>query len=411
MSFRINYMFYRNSSREKKKREKKNPRKKVESSFRPKPVLESSLHSSCYVGSVSASSLKDDKLYLGREFVTANGLNKGCSEIVLKNERGGTWTLPLKHYKSINHTYLGPGWTTFCQVNGIKAEDSFMFKLVRTGDKPVLCLCPEDSDDLSSSTSSGDKSSKSQESKEESLGDKRASSSYSQDRFVTLTLTAKAVKHYQLFLPMGFMKRNGINKPGKITLLGQDGVRRVVALSQNKRHGKMQIGKGWRVFRDAHGVKIGQPFVLELIWEDQASPVLKFCTNLNPREGSCDQWTNALGPSFCEIQYTSSHNTNDDDSHDQTNDINESSSSSDHSRFVGRSWSLKLKHDKEDMHTFIRKGWRRFCAENGMNHGHYTLKLYLGREFVSANGLDRGCSEIVLKNEWGRKMEFSLETI
>lgn len=41
----------------------------------------------------------------------------------------------------------------------------------------------------------------------------------------------------------------------------------------------------------------------------------------------------------------------------------------------GRSWSLKLKHDKSDMHTFIRPGWRRFCAENEMSHGHYTLKL------------------------------------
>lgn len=41
----------------------------------------------------------------------------------------------------------------------------------------------------------------------------------------------------------------------------------------------------------------------------------------------------------------------------------------------GRSWSLKLKHDKADMHTFIRPGWRRFCAENKMSHGHYTLKL------------------------------------
>lgn len=80
------------------------------------------------------------------------------------------------------------------------------------------------------------------------------------------------------FLPMGFAKRNGINKPGKITLLGQDGVKQEVALMQNKRTGQMQIGKGWRVFRDAHGLKIGHPFVLELIWEDEASPVLKFCT-------------------------------------------------------------------------------------------------------------------------------------
>ncbi|KAG5378946.1 hypothetical protein IGI04_026788 [Brassica rapa subsp. trilocularis] len=529
-----------NSSREKRKRVKKNP----------KPVPQASLHSSCYVGSVSASSLKHNKLYLGREFVTSNGLNKGCSEIVLKNEGGGRWTLPLKHYKSINHTYLGPGWTTFCQVNGIKAEDAFMFKLVRTGEKPVLCLCPEesshrdktpvecleDSDDVNPLSSS----SKSKESKEESLGDKRASSSYSEDRFLTLTLTQKAVKRYQLFLPMGFAKRNGINKPGKITLLGQDGVKQEVALKQNKRAGQMQIGKGCRVFRDAHGLKIGQPFVLELIWEDEASPTIPVAFFLKHVQGRNDHikiaklttdasdktWTvkmdalklthgwedfalahdlrvgdmivfrhegelvfhvTTMGPSCCEIQYT--HNIN----HNHTNNIIESSSS-DNSLFVakvsasnlrldrlylpmsfartngldkmsgeeiillngeGRSWSFKLKHDKSDMHTFIRPGWRRFCAENGMSHGHYTLKLvrnsgppviklcgqvhnrpkpvpvvsslhhscfvgsvtsnslktdklYLGKKFVIENGLDRGCSEMVLKNEWGGRWSLAL---
>ncbi|CAN6873252.1 unnamed protein product [Brassica oleracea] len=384
-----------NSSREKRKRVKKNP----------KPVPQASLHSSCYVGSVSNSSLKHNKLYLGKEFVAANGLNKGCSEIVLKNERGGRWTLPLKHYKSINHTYLGPGWTTFCQVNGIKAEDSFMFKLVRTGDKPVLCLCPEesshrdktplecleDSDDvnpLSSSTCSGDKSSKSKESKEESLGDKRASSSYSEDRFLTLTLTQKAVKRYQLTIPVAFFLKHvqGRNDQIKIAKLTTDASDNTWTVRMDG----LKLTHGWEDFALAHDLRVGDMIVFR-------------------HEGELEFHVTALGPSCCEIQYTSSHNIN----HNQTNNI-DASSLSDHSRFVakvsssnlrldrlylpmsfartngldkmsgeeiillneeGRSWSLKLKHDKSDMHTFIRPGWRRFCAGNGMSHGHYTLKL------------------------------------
>ncbi|KAL0795456.1 hypothetical protein Bca101_066833 [Brassica carinata] len=167
------------------------------------------------------------KLYIKRNFVNANGL-EGLSEIILKNEWGGRWRVGLTYYESLNHTYLRPGWKTFCQVNGIKAGDSFMFKVVGTGDKPVLLLCtsnrgktplesPEDSDDvnsLSSDTSSGDDSSESQESEEECLGDEgssherfemekeknrcRASSSYSEDRFVKLTLTPRALKTYKL---------------------------------------------------------------------------------------------------------------------------------------------------------------------------------------------------------------------
>lgn len=121
--------------------------------------------------------------------MTANGLDKGCSEIVLKNEWGGRWTLVLKDYESYRYTQIKRGWTSFCQVNGIKAGDSVMFQLVEAGEKPVLSLCPsngdktplecpEDSDDvspLSSDTSSEDDNRESQESEEERLGDKRVS--------------------------------------------------------------------------------------------------------------------------------------------------------------------------------------------------------------------------------------------
>ncbi|KAH0878496.1 hypothetical protein HID58_065890 [Brassica napus] len=274
------------------------------------PAPEPSLHHSYYVGSVSSNSLRTDKLYIQRKFVNENGL-KGLSEIILKSECGGRWSLGLRYYKSLDHTYLGPGWKTFCQVNGIKTGDSFMFKVVETGDKPVLLLCSynhgktplecsEESDDvnsLSSDTSSGE----SQESEEENFEDEgsseesfemvkrenssrcRASSSYSQDRFVKLTLTPRALKTYKLMLPLGFTRVNGINKPGKITLLDKDGVKKQVVdlLDQNRNIGIMRLGKGWREFCDAHGVKVGQSFLLELIWEDEeANPVLKFCTKL-----------------------------------------------------------------------------------------------------------------------------------
>ncbi|KAL0699978.1 hypothetical protein Bca4012_056100 [Brassica carinata] len=148
---------------------------------RPEPVPVSPSHHSCYTGCVTSNSLKTDKLYLGKTFVSANGLDRGCSEIVLKNERGGRWSLALRCYDSAYRTYVGPGWRTFCQVNGIKAGDSFTFKLVGKGDKPVLLLytcktpveCPEESS--GSDTSSGDDSSESQESEDESLGNKNIS--------------------------------------------------------------------------------------------------------------------------------------------------------------------------------------------------------------------------------------------
>uniref|UniRef100_A0A1J3H878 B3 domain-containing protein REM13 n=1 Tax=Noccaea caerulescens TaxID=107243 RepID=A0A1J3H878_NOCCA len=172
-----------------------------------------------------------------------------------------------------------------------------MIKLVETGEKPVLSLCasksektplecPEDSDDDSSrSQESGEEKSVSDEclevEKKKKLSRFRASSSCSQDQFVRLTLTPDAVKTYKLFLPLSFTRAHGLNKPGKIALLGEDGVKQVVDLLQQNKKGIMRFGKGWRKFCEAHGVKIYESFVLELFWEDEVSPVLKFCRKVN----------------------------------------------------------------------------------------------------------------------------------
>ncbi|CAH8390134.1 unnamed protein product [Eruca vesicaria subsp. sativa] len=251
---------------------------------------------------LTQSAFKTSVLYLQRKFVTANGL-EGFSEITLKNQWGGRWTLRLRYYESLNHTYLGPGWKTFCQVNGIKAGDSFMFKVVETGNKPALLLCSsncgetplecsKDCDDvhsLSSDTSSEEESSLGDEGSslgwfeiEKEKNIYRALSSDSQDRFVKLTVTPRALKTYKLMLPLDFTRVNGINKPGKITLLYKDGVKKQVVdlLDQNRKTGIMRLGKGWREFCDAHGVKVGESFLLELMWDEEAIPMLKFCTKL-----------------------------------------------------------------------------------------------------------------------------------
>lgn len=42
----------------------------------------------------------------------------------------------------------------------------------------------------------------------------------------------------------------------------------------------------------------------------------------------------------------------------------------------GRSWKLNLKYNKGGTHTYVRHGWKRFCAANGMSQGQqYIFKL------------------------------------
>lgn len=83
-------------------------------------------------------------------------------------------------------------------------------------------------------------------------------------------------------LPIEYVKINGINKQHKkIVLMDKHGVKRLVKLVQDgPKYGRRGLGKGWKIFCEANDVlKIGQPFVLELIWE-HTIPVLKFCSKV-----------------------------------------------------------------------------------------------------------------------------------
>jgi len=73
------------------------------------------------------------------------------------------------------------------------------------------------------------------------------------------------------------MKANGINKLGKITLLGQNRMKWFAYLLS--KNGFVALGSGWKGFCEANGVKTGGSFTLEYIDEQDTTPVFKFCSN------------------------------------------------------------------------------------------------------------------------------------
>lgn len=235
--------------------------------------------------------------------MNSNGLKGKCCEMILKNDNGGTWCLVLRRNETNETTVISRGWRSFCHANGLKVRDPFKFKLVGTREKPVLQFCPSESNRNTRHVdcSEGDV---------HSLSKKEASSSPCQNPFVTLTVTQYSIKSNKLVsticclllnmilicimvnnfattksfvqrLPLRFTRVNGINKAGKITLMGQDGVNWLVHLTNENKCGKLRLGRGWKGFCEAHGVKIGESFVLELIREKDATPVLKFCNKVN----------------------------------------------------------------------------------------------------------------------------------
>ncbi|CAA7015274.1 unnamed protein product [Microthlaspi erraticum] len=268
---------------------------------------------SCFVGSLTPSSIRDDALHLPKWYVRSNGLKEKMNEVVLMNENGERWDLVMRH--NTRSSIITRGWNSFCQANEIKGGDSFKFKLVGDGEKLVLCLCSEESkrdakevecsegnevtsistdDDSSGEESSEteeeceeksrDEISVEEESEEESIEDKCLNvekckcclRGEAKNRFVTLTITPYCVKSNKMRLPLGFTEGNGITKPGVIALLGQDGAKWMVKYARENRRGRMRLGGEWKGFCKAHGVKLEESFVLELIREKHATPVLKF---------------------------------------------------------------------------------------------------------------------------------------
>ncbi|XP_013632081.1 PREDICTED: B3 domain-containing protein REM12-like [Brassica oleracea var. oleracea] len=65
------------------------------------------------------------------------------------------------------------------------------------------------------------------------------------------------------------MRANGMTKPGLITLVGKDGVKWKVNLYEERSGSSLCLGKGWKEFAKANGLKTGEYFTLELVWENE----------------------------------------------------------------------------------------------------------------------------------------------
>ncbi|XP_033143854.1 B3 domain-containing protein REM10 isoform X3 [Brassica rapa] len=230
----------------------------------------------CFVEQVTASNLRLDTLDLPVEAASSNALNKRCHEMIVVNKEGNSWTVSLKFRESSGSYYIRGGWRRFCRDNRRKIGDLMVFNLVGDGKtSPMICICPEEEcSELVRKTKRRSKW--------------VASSSSRRNRFVTISLTRYNFRSSKLILPATFMKINGIKKQNEIILMDKHGVRWVTKLVKDgSKYGKRGLGKGWKDFCEANDVlKIGEPFLLELVWEDTL-PVLKFCSKVKV-ETICD---------------------------------------------------------------------------------------------------------------------------
>ncbi|KAG2315185.1 hypothetical protein Bca52824_018307 [Brassica carinata] len=94
-----------------------------------------------FLAEVTASNLKEDKLYLSVEATTCTALNKQCQEIILVNKEGNSWTVSLRFSESDGMFYIRRGWRKFCLDNRCAIGDLFVFNVVGDGKTtPLMCV-------------------------------------------------------------------------------------------------------------------------------------------------------------------------------------------------------------------------------------------------------------------------------
>ncbi|XP_024014605.1 B3 domain-containing protein REM14 [Eutrema salsugineum] len=227
----------------------------------------SSLDPSCFVAKISPATLRYDSLRLPVKFWRENGLNRRCGEIVLMNEKGTSWTLNLKQKRSSCGTmFIRRGWRSFCRANGLRAGDSITFKLIQRGGNLFLRLTSTESkeecsegDEIESLSTESESDHEEMDQDEKSFKNPRslwkASSSASQNLFLTLTLKPYNLTKSNLYLPVTFTKFHGINEETKMHLLDKHGVKWYTNLRSAEKGKKIRLVGGWKDFFKANCVR------------------------------------------------------------------------------------------------------------------------------------------------------------
>ncbi|KAL0845219.1 hypothetical protein Bca101_018465 [Brassica carinata] len=183
---------------------------------------------------ISPTSLRCHRLRIPIPFLRESSMDKpGVIYLLGKDDK--KWMANLIQ-EGDGRMKLGKGWRAFAKENEFKPGESVTLESIWEDETPMIRFLLTESES-------------SKANKKESIyaGDTeprtRDSSSAIHDRFVTLTLTDEDVKACMLILPSQFLKANGINKLGKITILDENGVELSAYLLS--REGIVALESGW----------------------------------------------------------------------------------------------------------------------------------------------------------------------
>uniref|UniRef100_A0AB38Z7F1 B3 domain-containing protein n=1 Tax=Paeonia suffruticosa TaxID=45171 RepID=A0AB38Z7F1_PAESU len=265
---------------------------------------------SCFVATVKPSD-RELKLLIPQPFARLNGLTNGSyNKMILMDEKQELWPVRVRMKKSDKRVYIGKGWRNFCIANRIKSGDSFIFELIKKGKTPMLKFhrmqevlernsmdmqetTPKaiaSSSALSSRKPRNMKNCKQSTPKEGPVKYLRENNTPMNKKIETHSTTSlpfenpyfvatakRNEKDFRLYIPLPFARPNGLTNRSynMMTLMDEKQNLWPVRVGQKKYKDRVYIGKGWRNFWIANGIREGDSFIFELIKKGN-KPILKF---------------------------------------------------------------------------------------------------------------------------------------
>ncbi|XP_060179537.1 B3 domain-containing protein REM10-like isoform X2 [Lycium barbarum] len=195
-------------------------------------------------------------LRLPKKFATANGLiNK--KSVIIRDGRQRSWNLRLATHNSIVHV---GGVGEFCIANDLKEGDYMSFEVVANGEKPIWKFHVID---LTLKTL--DVTTR--------ISQIPASTSADANPHFISTIKPYTPTKAILYLPMDFVKLNGLMNRSEMILVDEKQRLWLAQLGRMQRH--FGITSGWRQFEKANGVQVGDTYKFELI-NNGTIPIVHF---------------------------------------------------------------------------------------------------------------------------------------
>ncbi|XP_059305710.1 B3 domain-containing protein REM10-like isoform X2 [Lycium ferocissimum] len=197
-----------------------------------------------FISTIKPYTIKNPVLYLPMDFVKSSGLmNK--SEMILVDEKQRSWSMWLG--RTERHFGIKRGWRQFSKANGVQVGDTYKFELTINGTIPVAHFHYLR---LKTSNVTTPKS------------QVAASTSADANPHFISTVKPYSMTKTDLYLPMDFVKSNGLMNRSEMILVDEKQRSWSVRLGRTERH--FGIKRGWRQFIKANGVQVGDTYKFEL---------------------------------------------------------------------------------------------------------------------------------------------------